>query len=202
MSYHVPMPLSPDEFFEHAMSATNGDGRMPLSRMTGWEIFPFESDGLRVVPLDAPVLPEPARSGEGGVDCQACESDNGVLWSDSRWTLKTTTAPTGAPLLLILGPKQHFDLRDLPDDMAAEMGRLVVHLARAIESLPHIARAHVSKWGDGGAHLHIFFFARPAGSSATSRTDFPLSSKSIARRRSTGSCPRLPILSSLIGDRS
>lgn len=35
--------------------------------------------------------------------------------------------------------------------------------ARAIESLPHIARAHVSRWGDGGAHLHIFFFARPAG---------------------------------------
>ena len=35
--------------------------------------------------------------------------------------------------------------------------------SRAIEALPHIARAHVSRWGDGGAHLHVFFFARPAG---------------------------------------
>jgi len=34
---------------------------------------------------------------------------------------------------------------------------------RAIEALPHIARAHVSRWGDGGAHLHVFFLARPAG---------------------------------------
>jgi hypothetical protein len=34
---------------------------------------------------------------------------------------------------------------------------------RAIEALPHIARAHVSRWGDGSAHLHVFFFARPAG---------------------------------------
>jgi hypothetical protein len=38
-----------------------------------------------------------------------------------------------------------------------------VRICQAIESLPHIARAHVSRWGDGGAHLHIFFFARPAG---------------------------------------
>jgi hypothetical protein len=34
---------------------------------------------------------------------------------------------------------------------------------RAIEALPHIARAHVSRWGDGGAHLHVFFLARPVG---------------------------------------
>jgi hypothetical protein len=25
------------------------------------------------------------------------------------------------------------------------------------------ARAHVSRWGDGAAHQHIFFFARPEG---------------------------------------
>jgi hypothetical protein len=43
------------------------------------------------------------------------------------------------------------------------MGLLMVAISRAVESLPHIARAHVSRWGDGGAHLHLFFFARPAG---------------------------------------
>ncbi len=36
-------------------------------------------------------------------------------------------------------------------------------LPGAVEALPHIARAHVSRWGDGGAHLHVFFIARPAG---------------------------------------
>jgi hypothetical protein len=29
--------------------------------------------------------------------------------------------------------------------------------------LPHISRAHVYRIGDGGAHLHIWFFARPEG---------------------------------------
>ena len=43
------------------------------------------------------------------------------------------------------------------------IGLLVVRITRAIESLPHIARAHVSRWGDGSAHPHIFFFARPPG---------------------------------------
>ena len=71
--------------------------------------------------------------------------------------------PSGAPLILMLESAAHHDLPDLPDDRAAEMGRLTVAISRAIESLPHIARAHVSRWGDGGAHLHLFFFARPAG---------------------------------------
>jgi diadenosine tetraphosphate (Ap4A) HIT family hydrolase len=157
------MPLTPDEFYEHAIGAADRDGRLPLSRMTGWEVFPFESDGLRVVSLKKPVLPEPPRYGEGGVVCRACEGEKTALWSNSRWKLNSSGALSGAPLVLILEPKEHFDLTDLPDDMAAELGLLVVHVARAIESLPHIARAHVYRVGDGGAHLHIFFFARPAG---------------------------------------
>jgi hypothetical protein len=40
---------------------------------------------------------------------------------------------------------------------------LSVHLARAVEALPSIARCHVMRVGDGGAHLHVFFFARPEG---------------------------------------
>jgi len=63
----------------------------------------------------------------------------------------------------MLLPKEHFDLPELSDDLAGELGRLLVHTVRAVESLPHIARAHVSRWGDGGAHLHVFFFARPEG---------------------------------------
>jgi hypothetical protein len=66
-------------------------------------------------------------------------------------------------LVLLLEPREHHDLTDLPDERARELGLLVVHIARAIEELPHIARAHVSKWGGGGAHLHEFFHARPEG---------------------------------------
>ena len=31
------------------------------------------------------------------------------------------------------------------------------------EQLEGVGRVHVNKWGDGGAHLHVFFLARPAG---------------------------------------
>jgi hypothetical protein len=41
------------------------------------------------------------------------------------------------------------------------MGQLMVALGSAIESVPSVARVHLSKWGDGGAHLHVFFYARP-----------------------------------------
>jgi hypothetical protein len=65
--------------------------------------------------------------------------------------------------VLMLIPRQHFDLDDLPDDWAAELGVLSTHIGRHIEALPNVARAHVYRVGDGGAHLHIWFLARPLG---------------------------------------
>jgi diadenosine tetraphosphate (Ap4A) HIT family hydrolase len=156
------MPISPEEFYTRAMRAADAQGRLPLSRMTAWDVFPFEQTGLRVVPLAPPVLPEPARSGEDPAECPACTAGRAPAWSDEHWRL-SALGPSGAPLILLLEPRAHYDLPDLPDDRASELGLLVVRIARAIESLPHIARAHVSRWGDGGAHLHVFFFARPAG---------------------------------------
>jgi hypothetical protein len=40
---------------------------------------------------------------------------------------------------------------------------LTTHIARHVQALPHVSRAHVYRIGDGGAHLHIWFFARPEG---------------------------------------
>ena len=54
------------------------------------------------------------------------------------------------------------DLTTLPMDLAAEMGQVMVALGAGIEALPSVQRVHVSKWGDGGAHVHIFFLARPS----------------------------------------
>ena len=159
--------MTPGQFHARVQDAAGPGGRLQLSEMTGWETFPFETDGLRVVPLDPPQLPEPDRSGERGGDCPACTGPDSTgpadrAWSDENWQLRALP-PSGSPLVLMLQSRQHHDLTDLPDALAADLGRLIVHISRAIESLPHIARAHVSRWGDGGAHLHVFFFARPAG---------------------------------------
>jgi len=158
----TPMVMNPDEFYAHAMLAADQEGRLPLSRMAGWEVFPFEPDGLREVPLAPPELPEPPRLGENGRACGACRAERDVVWSDQHWRL-SQLSESGVPIVLLLEPIVHHDLADLPDDRAAELGLLTVRIARAIEARPHIARAHVSRWGDGGAHLHLFFFARPAG---------------------------------------
>ena len=36
-------------------------------------------------------------------------------------------------------------------------------LAGAIQSLDGVARTHFSRWGDGSAHFHLHFMARPLG---------------------------------------
>ena len=81
---------------------------------------------------------------------------------DKQWRL-TRIPGVGVPLVLVLHPRDHFDLTSLPDERAAELGVLTTHIARHIEALPHVARAHVYRIGDGGAHLHVWFFARPEG---------------------------------------
>lgn len=158
------MALRPDEFYEHAIAVADGDYRLPLSRMTGWDISPFEPDGLRVSPLRAPVLPEPARQGEDPSDCDACGRSGEGIWFDARWRL-TRIAGVGVPLALMLHPRDHYDMADLTDELAAELGVLSTHLVRHIQALSNISRAHVYRIGDGGAHLHIWFFARPEGQS-------------------------------------
>jgi diadenosine tetraphosphate (Ap4A) HIT family hydrolase len=158
------MALRPEEFYEHALAAADGEHRLPLARMTGWDISPFEQEGLLVAPLRPPVLPEPPRHGEDPADCGACRKRDEGIWLNERWRLTRITG-VGVPLVLMLHPRDHHDLADLPDDLAAELGVLTTHIARHIQALPNIARAHVYRIGDGGAHLHVWFFARPEGQS-------------------------------------
>jgi diadenosine tetraphosphate (Ap4A) HIT family hydrolase len=132
--------------------------------MTGWDISPFDPIGLTVAPLRAPVLPEPARAGEDPANCASCARRDEGVWFNARWRLSRING-VGVPLVLMLHPREHYDLPSLPDDLAAELGVLTAHIARHIEAVPHIARAHVHRIGDGGAHLHVWFFARPEGQS-------------------------------------
>jgi hypothetical protein len=66
-------------------------------------------------------------------------------------------------MVLILETRSHLDVGDLPNLLAAELGVMTVRLERAIRSLDGVARVHVNRWGDGAAHLHLWFLARPVG---------------------------------------
>jgi hypothetical protein len=156
------MALSPDEFYARARAVGDADGRLPLARMTGWDISPFEQEGLRVSPLRPPVLPEGPRQGEDPADCRACRSAGEGIWFNDRWRL-ARVAGTGVPLVLMLYPLGHYDMADLPDELAAELGVLSAHVVRHMEGLANVSRAHVYRIGDGAAHLHVWFFARPQG---------------------------------------
>lgn len=156
------MPLTPEEFYQHALASADEDRRLPRSRMAGWDISPFDPENLTVSPLRPPVIPEPPRHGEDPSLCESCQRRDEGIWLNDRWRLTQSTG-VGVPLVLMLHPRDHYDLADLPDELAAEMGVLSTHIARHVEALPHIGRCHVYRIGDGSAHLHTWFFGRPAG---------------------------------------
>jgi hypothetical protein len=128
-----------------------------------WPTFPFEGD-LRAKRLDDPVSLEPARHGEDPAECRACRApDEAYIWVSERWRVRSLDRPTGLPVVLILESRSHLDLGDLPNMLAAELGVMTVRLERAVRSLDGVARVHVNRWGDGSAHLHLWFLARPYG---------------------------------------
>lgn len=131
-----------------------------------WSTFPYEFDApLRLRVLDQPVLPEPPRMGEpGGEDCRACATeDSAQIWTDELWRLHALAEPSASPAVVILEPRVHCDLADLPDRESAQLGPLIQRVERAIVGLGGIGRVHVMRWGDGASHLHWWFIARPAG---------------------------------------
>nr|WP_230417153.1 hypothetical protein [Micromonospora tarapacensis] len=119
---------------------------------------------MRVKQLADPVPVEPPRKGEAHRECTACQApDEAYIWVGERWRVRAMDRPTGLPMVLILESRSHLDLGDLPNLLAAELGVMTVRLERAIRSLDGVARVHVNRWGDGSAHLHMWFLARPYG---------------------------------------
>ena len=161
------MPETIEDYYERVEAAADVEGRLATNaEIQAWDVFPFESEGLRLRPLEPLAQAETLRHGEGGKPCSACthaaeaDSVDAEVWRDDHWRI-TVTEPSGAPLILILSPLAHYDFTTLPMDRAGEMGQIMVALGAAIEALPSVARVHVSKWGDGAAHAHVFFYARP-----------------------------------------
>ena len=52
---------------------------------------------------------------------------------------------------------------DLPPEAAADFGVVAARVERAILGLGDVGRVHVYRWGDGGAHFHVWFLPRPLG---------------------------------------
>src|SRR4051794_34262116 len=161
-------PESPEQFYARVWAATGPDGRLPVAveEMPGWDIFPFEIESLRMKPLQPLAEEEPPRAGEDPARCFCAappdpQTTERLVWSNQRWRLHLDT-DVKLPIGLSLGPLAHCDLPSVPDDLAREMGELIVAVSAAVESLPSVGRVQLAKYGDGGAHLHLFLFGRPA----------------------------------------
>jgi diadenosine tetraphosphate (Ap4A) HIT family hydrolase len=158
---------TPEEFYARVAAATDEEGRLPVAveEMPGWDIFPYEIDSLRIKPLRPLADEEPPRRAEDAQDCWCTDPAAqvpiaGTAWRNDRWRL-VLSEETRVPAFVILEPLTHCDLATVPSDLAAEMGRLVVEVAAALEELPTVARAQLLRFGDGGAHLHLMFLGRP-----------------------------------------
>src|SRR4051812_28442195 len=114
--------LDAAELIGNARAHAGPDGRLPTPDLAANEIFPFEGQ-IRVRPLDEPVIPEPARMGDGGEGCRVCAApDEAYFWAEGRWRLRTAE-PQPLPSFL-LEPRDHVDLGDLDERQAAELGVL------------------------------------------------------------------------------
>ncbi len=136
---------------------------MTLDELIADSWFPFAGD-ITVKPLEPPVIPEPDRAGVDRETCSSCRRpDTDDVWSDDNWRL---VAPTPSQLrgTVLLETRAHYDsFADFPDDLLAELGPHIARVERAVLGLGDIARVHVCRWGDGGAHFHLWFLPRPLG---------------------------------------
>jgi diadenosine tetraphosphate (Ap4A) HIT family hydrolase len=126
--------------------------------------LPYEDPVVPREPGDR-VIPEPPRRGEaGGEPCGICGGESApAVWSDDNWTLHP---PVGGSLpgTVWLASRVHVDsFADLPEAVAAAFGPVIARIERAILSLGDVGRVHVYRWGDGGAHFHVWLVPRPLG---------------------------------------
>jgi len=125
--------------------------------------FGFEGD-LSMKPLEPMLAPEQPRSGElDPVECYHCgPALDRAIWSDDLWHVGAAE-DTGLPFVAMLAPNAHVRLDELDGPLLASFGEVVQRLAGAIQRLDGVARTHFSRWGDGSAHFHMHFLARPLG---------------------------------------
>ncbi len=136
---------------------------LPADALAGSPFFGFEGvTGMQ--PLAPMLVPEEPRSGElDPAGCFHCgPAADAAIWRDEHWHVGAARE-TGLPFIAGLAPNAHLRLDELDGDLLASFGSMTQRLAGAIQSLDGVARTHFSRWGDGSAHFHLHFMARPLG---------------------------------------
>ncbi len=155
------MPETPEQFHARIVREVADHGYRE-SNWSQWTTWPFDAQ-MSVRPLDPPSLPEPPRAGESDRPCDTCVPAVAPIWQDEYFRLGLGHQPSGLPFAAWLMPHTHGDLGDLDDAAAARMGVILVHLDRAIRAVLDVGRVQIARWADGGSHLHLYVYARPAG---------------------------------------
>jgi diadenosine tetraphosphate (Ap4A) HIT family hydrolase len=124
------------------------------------------AEPLRPIEPAELVVPEPPRRGEpGGEPCFPCSAASNAnrIWADDTWTLHNP-GRTGLPGSVWLASRAHFDsFADMPPEVAATFAAVCGRVERAVLALGDVGRVHLYRWGDGGAHFHVWFVPRPLG---------------------------------------
>ena len=123
----------------------------------------FEAVTLR--PLAPMLVPEEPRSGVlDPSECWHCpeRGRDRWIWRDEHWHV-VGAFDTGLPWLGGLAPNAHLRLDELGPGELTTLGPMIQRLAGAVQELEGVARTHFARWGDGSAHFHLWFLARPLG---------------------------------------
>ena len=63
-----------------------------------------------------------------------------------------------------LASREHVDsFCGLSSEASRAFGPLAARIERAILALGDVGRVHLYRWGDGGAHFHVWLLPRPLG---------------------------------------
>ncbi len=156
------MSETPEEFFERVVGEVGSPSNLKMPPVAEWDTFPFEGD-MRVRPFLAPSETDVQRRGEDPAQCWRCQNAlEAAIWADDQWVLTHLGKPSGLPVVTILFPRVHCDIHDLPDHLTNDLGSMLKRVESAVRSVGDIGRVHIGRWGDGSAHLHWWFLARPA----------------------------------------
>ena len=136
---------------------------LTIDEIVAQEIFPFTGH-LQVKPLEPLVIPEPARRDSDPASCESCRRpDSDFIWTDENWRVQPFL-PTPVPGVVLLDTRAHHDsFSDLPPELLGALGPMIARVERAVESIGDVGRVHLNRWGDGGAHFHLWFIPRPLG---------------------------------------
>ena len=157
-----------DEYLSRPATSRWHDGvtvgeRYDADELLAHPLVPLEE--LRLEPLAPMLVPEEPRSGVlDPSECWHCpeRGRDRWIWTDEHWHV-VGAFNTGLPWLVGLAPNAHLRLDELGPGELATLGTVIQRLAGAVQGLKGVARTHFARWGDGSAHFHMSFSARPLG---------------------------------------